>query len=141
MQNETLENGCSANQSSAVTRRWEKAGDITDIPGVSTDGTTNNSLVSTRFLENGSYLRFKTITISYRLDPKILSKIGLGAATVYVSGNNLITVTGYKGFDPEVNSNGNSTNTNDHRNIALGLDNGAYPQSKMFLFGLNVSLK
>ncbi|HEY4286910.1 MAG TPA: TonB-dependent receptor [Puia sp.] len=131
----------SANQSSVVTRRWEKAGDKTDIPGVSTDGTTNNSLISTRFLESGSYLRFKTITLSYKIDAKILSKAGFNAITVYVSGNNLITITKYKGFDPEVNSYGTSTNTSDDRNISLGLDNGAYPQSKMILFGLNLSLK
>ena len=131
----------SANQSSAVLARWEKPGDKTDIPGVSVDGSTNNSLISTRFLENGSYLRFKTITLSYSINPKLLSGIGFSAITVYVSGNNLITITKYKGFDPEVNSYGNPNNSNDDRNISLGLDNGAYPQSKMFLFGLNVSLK
>ncbi len=130
-----------ANQSSAVLNRWRQKGDITNIPGVSTDQTTNNSLISTRFLENGSYLRFKTITLSYTINPKLLSKIGLSAASVYVSGNNLITITKYKGFDPEVNSYGNTTNSSDDRNISLGLDNGAYPQSKMFLFGLNISLE
>lgn len=145
----------SANQSDAVLRRWRQKGDITDIPGVSTDATTNNSLISTRFLENGSYLRFKTITLSYRFSDKLLSRIGLAAASIYISGNNLITITKYKGFDPEVNSYGNSGsgtydpttgnlnggNSTDDRNISLGLDNGAYPQSKMFLVGLNLSLK
>jgi len=67
-----------------------------------------------------------------------------------VSANNLITITGYKGFDPEVNSagnpivvnpNGTASTDNDARNISLGLDNGAYPQSKIFLVGLNISLK
>ncbi|MBS1601373.1 MAG: TonB-dependent receptor [Bacteroidetes bacterium] len=137
----------SANQSSDILRRWRKKGDVTDIPGV---GWANNSLISTRFLENGSYLRFKTITLSYRFNPKMLDKIGLSAATLYVSGNNLITITGYKGFDPEVNSagspivvnpNGTASTDNDARNISLGLDSGAYPQSKIFMVGLNVSLK
>lgn len=131
----------SANQSSAVLGRWEKPGDITDIPGVSTDGGTNNSLISSRFLEDGSYLRFKTITLSYRINPDFLSGIGLSAASIYVSGNNLVTITKYKGFDPEVNSYGTSNNSNEDRNISLGLDNGAYPQSKMFLVGVNISLK
>jgi TonB-linked SusC/RagA family outer membrane protein len=137
-----------ANQSSAVLRRWRQKGDITDIPGVSTDGTTNNSLISTRFLENGSYLRFKTITLSYRFSNSLISRLGLAEASLYVSGNNLITITKYMGFDPEVNSYGNngngivnSGNSTDDRNISLGLDNGAYPQSKMFLVGLNLSLK
>jgi TonB-linked SusC/RagA family outer membrane protein len=139
-----------ANQSSAVLARWEKKGDITDIPGVSTDATTNNSLISSRFLESGSYLRFKTITLAYRFSPKIIDRLGLGAASIYISGNNLITITKYKGFDPEVNSNGNpirvnpdgtQSNDNESRNIGLGLDSGAYPQSKMVLVGLNITLK
>ena len=137
----------SANQSSAILRRWKTKGDVTDIPGV---GVPNNSLISTRFLENGSYLRFKTITLSYRFNQKLIDKIGLGAASIYVSANNLLTITQYKGFDPEVNSSGNpivvnpngsASNNNDARNISLGLDSGAYPQSKIFLVGLNVSLK
>ncbi|CAL1519741.1 TonB-dependent receptor [Chitinophaga sp. MM2321] len=138
------------NQSTAILNRWRKEGDVTDIPGVTKDGSTNNSLISTRFLENGSYLRFKTITLSYRFSPELLRHIGLTAATIYVSGNNLITITKYKGFDPEVSSNGSglgaaadatqATSINDNRNISIGMDNGAYPQSKMFLFGLNVSL-
>lgn len=139
-----------ANQSSDVTRRWRQKGDITDIPGVSKDATTNNSLISTRFLESGSYLRFKTITLAYRFSPKLINKLGLGEATLYISGNNIITITKYKGFDPEVNSYGNPikvnpdgkpSNDNESRNISLGIDNGAYPQSKMYLVGLNVSLK
>lgn len=143
----------SANQSAAILRRWRKKGDITDIPGVGTPGGIgwpNNSLISTRFLENGSYLRFKTITLAYRFNPKLIDKLGLAAASIYVSGNNLITITGYKGFDPEVNStgspivvnpNGTASTNNDARNISLGLDSGAYPQSKIFLIGLNISLK
>ena len=113
-----------ANQSSAVLGRWRQKGDVTDIPGVSTDATTNNSLISTRFLENGSYLRFKTITLSYRFSDKLISRLGLSAASLYVSGNNLITITKYTGFDPEVNSYGNLGNGTDDRNISLGLDNG-----------------
>ncbi len=139
-----------ANQSTAVLARWEKPGQVTNIPGVSLDGTTNNSLISSRFLENGSYLRFKTITLAYRFNRKWIDKLGLGSASVYISGNNLFTITRYKGFDPEVNSFGNpirfkadgtASNDNESRNISLGLDNGAYPQSKMILFGLNLSLK
>lgn len=131
----------SANQYKAVIDRWKKPGDITSMPGVSMNGSTNNSLISTRFLENGSYLRFKTITLSYDFNTKILSKIGMKDASVYISGNNLITITKYSGFDPEVNSYGNLSNSNDNRNISLGVDNGAYPQAKMIIFGLNFDLK
>lgn len=129
----------SRNQSTAILGRWQKAGDVTNIPGVS-PASNDNTQISTRFLENGSYLRFKTITLSYRFKEDLLKNIGLGAATVYISGQNLITITKYKGFDPEVNTYGTATDT-DNRNISLGVDYGAYPQAKVFLFGVNVSLK
>lgn len=129
------------NQSADIVNRWRKPGDVTDIPGVSVNQSINNTLISTRFLESGSYLRFKTITLSYNISPKFLPSIGLSSANVYVSANNLFTITGYKGFDPEVNSYGSTNNSSDNRNISIGIDNGAYPQSKMILFGINVSLK
>lgn len=135
----------SRNQSTDVLRRWRKAGDITDIPGIS-PANNDNTLISTRFLENGSYLRFKTITLMYRFKENLLKNIGLGAASVYISAQNLITITKYKGFDPEVNTYGTSLNANgqpdiDNRNISLGVDYGAYPQPKVILFGVNVSLR
>ena len=130
------------NQSADIVNRWEKPGDITNMPGVSSSqNPTANSLISTRFLENGSYLRFKTITLSYNINSKYLSRMGLSSASVYVSGNNLLTITKYKGFDPEVSSYGGSNNSTDDRNVSIGIDNGAYPQTKMILFGINVSLK
>ncbi len=129
----------SRNQSTAVLNRWENPGDATDIPAIKAN-SNDNSQISTRFLENGSYLRFKTITLAYRFEPKWLTHIGLSAASVYVSGQNLITITKYAGFDPEVNTYGTATDT-DNKNISLGVDYGAYPQAKMFLFGVNVSLK
>jgi hypothetical protein len=129
------------NQSADIVNRWKKPGDITDIPAVSVNQSTDNTRISTRFLENGSYLRFKTITLSYNFNPKLLSGLGLSSANIYVSGNNLLTITKYKGFDPEVNSYGSPNNSSDNRNVSLGIDNGAYPQTKMILFGINVSLK
>ncbi|ANH84155.1 hypothetical protein A8C56_22705 [Niabella ginsenosidivorans] len=128
------------NQSSAILNRWMNPGDVTDIPAVSINQSTANTLTSTRFLENGSYLRFKTITLSYRVGPKVLSSLGLRAASIYVSCNNLITFTKYKGFDPEVSSYGSPTNTTDNRNISIGIDNGAYPQTKMVLLGVNIGI-
>lgn len=128
------------NQSADIVNRWKKPGDITNIPAVSVNQSTDNTIISSRFLENGSYLRFKTITLSYNINSKYLSRLGLSSANVYVSGNNLLTLTKYKGFDPEVNSYGSSNNSSDNRNVSLGIDNGAYPQSKMILFGINISL-
>ena len=130
----------SRNQSTAVLGRWKKPGDVTDIPGVSL-ASNDNTAISTRFLEDGSYLRFKTITLAYRIDERLLNKIGIGSASVYISGQNLITITKYTGFDPEVSSFGSADNTSDNRNVSLGVDYGAYPQAKVFLFGINIGLK
>ncbi|HEY0273088.1 MAG TPA: TonB-dependent receptor [Chitinophaga sp.] len=128
----------SRNQSTAVLHRWQHPGDKTDIPGILLN-SDDNSQVSTRFLEDGSYLRFKTITLNYHFNSGLLNRIGLGAASVYISAQNLITITGYKGFDPEVNTFGTNTD-NTQRNTSLGIDYGAYPQAKVFLAGLNITL-
>jgi hypothetical protein len=129
----------SRNQSTAILNRWRNPGDITNIPGVSV-ASNDNTVVSTRFIEDGSYLRFKTITLTYHINQKWLDKIGIASASVYVSGQNLITITKYKGFDPEVSTYGGVNNTTDNRNVSLGVDYGAYPQSKVYLFGINISL-
>lgn len=129
----------SRNQSTAILNRWRNPGDVTDIPRAINQSDASTQ-ISTRFLENGSYLRFKTITLAYRFDPKLIDRLGLGAASIYVSAQNLITVTKYKGFDPEVNTYGTAADS-DNKNISLGVDYGAYPQPKLILFGLNISLK
>ncbi len=81
-----------------------------------------------RFMEDGSFLRCKNITLGYRL-PKIRN---ISSARVYVSANNLFTITDYTGFDPEVNSFGNS-------NKQIGVDNLVYPTARSFLLGLQVA--
>jgi TonB-dependent starch-binding outer membrane protein SusC len=129
----------SRNQSADILNRWRNPGDVTDMPGVSI-ASNDNTAISTRFLEDGSYLRFKTITLAYRISPKLLEKIGINDASIYVSGQNLITFTKYTGFDPEVSTYGGVNNNSDNRNVSLGVDYGAYPQMKVFLFGINISL-
>jgi TonB-linked SusC/RagA family outer membrane protein len=98
----------SNNQSKAVLDRWQRPGMITTIPRSNSSDLTYNVRNSSRFVEDGSYLRLKTVTLSYRLPKRWISKIGLADANIYVTGNNLYTLTRYSGFDPEVNSNGGS---------------------------------
>ena len=119
------------NQSTAVLERWTTPGQITDIPKAVADND-NNSRISTRFVENGSYLRVKSATLSYDLPKSILSKVKMGNAKLYVTGENLFTITDYKGFDPEVNYAGGA-------NTVQGIDFGTYPQTRNLIFGLNVS--
>ena len=116
------------NQSTAVLDRWKRPGMITDIPRV---GNVENIHNSTRFVEDGSYLRLKTITLSYDFQPKWLKKISLSKLQAYVTGQNLLTFTNYTGYDPEVNAYGSDA-------VAQGVDYGTYPQSKAVIFGLNV---
>lgn len=90
---------------------------------------------STYYLESGSYFRVKNIQLTYRLPEKMLSKLGVSGASVYVQGQNLFTVTNYSGMDPEINLRNYSAG-NDRQ---IGVDEGAYPVAKTFLVGLNLS--
>ncbi|SHK58534.1 TonB-linked outer membrane protein, SusC/RagA family [Reichenbachiella agariperforans] len=119
------------NQSTAVLDRWRQPGDVTDIPRA-TWGNTDNSRISTRFIEDASYLRVKTVTLGYDLPSSLLSKANIKGLKVYVTGENLLTFTGYSGFDPEVNAFGYS-------NTAQGIDYGTYPQTRNFIAGLNLT--
>ncbi|GAB3891372.1 TonB-dependent receptor [Larkinella knui] len=92
-------------------------------------------LPSTYYLESGSYFRFKNIQLTYTLPTKLLSKLGLGQASVYVQGQNLATITKYSGMDPEINLR-NYTAGNDRQ---IGVDGGSYPVAKTLLLGLNLS--
>ena len=116
------------NQSTAVLNRWRKPGDITDIPRAVK--STDNIKASSRWVEDGSYLRLKTLTLAYNVPVDALEKYGIRKIQPYFTAQNLWTLTNYKGFDPEVNE-GLSGPT-------MGIDWGTYPQTKSFIFGLNI---
>ncbi len=95
--------------------------------------TTNRSAVfSNQFVEDGSYLKVKTVTFSY-LFPRLKSK-SITGLKLYVTGQNLLTFTKYSGYDPEVSFRGAS-------NLEIGEDYGGYPQSRSFLFGVSLGLR
>ena len=121
------------NQTTTVLRRWQNPGDVTDVPRVTTDGSINNSRISSRYVEDGSYLRLKAVTLGYDFSKDLLDRIGLSAVRIYATGENLFTITNYSGFDPEVNQAGNS-------NTTLAIDYGTYPQTKNIIFGIRASL-
>ncbi|MDR0894759.1 MAG: TonB-dependent receptor [Prevotellaceae bacterium] len=114
------------NQSVNVLRRWRTPGMITDVPKANF-----NMQPSSYFVEDGSYLRVKDITLSYNLRLPQLKKIGISLIRPYLTATNLITFTNYSGMDPEVNQWGN----NGH---VQGIDWGTYPQNRSWVFGLNV---
>jgi len=118
----------SKNQSVAVLDRWRQPGDITDIPRPRNMFNVHNS---SRFVEDGSYIRLKSTTLSYRVLDNNPRFPQIGQLSVFVTGRNLLTITNYSGFDPEVNAFGNSA-------VELGIDYGTYPQSRTVIFGINV---
>ncbi|PWS26759.1 TonB-dependent receptor [Pedobacter yonginense] len=120
----------SKNQSTTVLNRWTTPGQITSIPKAIKDNTTN-TYTSSRFVEDGSYLRLKTATLSYNFGAMSLGKLKMSKLMLYATGYNLLTFTKYTGFDPEVN-------VNSANGPAMGIDYGTYPQSRTFLFGVNV---
>ena len=105
--------------------RWEKPGDIATHPRLVDGGNLNSQRNSSRYLEDGSYIRLRNIQLSYRLPDKFLSKIGLKSTSIYVSGDNLLTFTKYPGRDPEVGESGEDTYS--------------YPNIRKIVFGLNIN--
>jgi len=120
----------SKNQLATVLNRWTTPGQITDIPKA-IQNDTYNTYTSSRYIENGSYLRLKTATFSYNFGQMSLGKLKMSKLMVYASGYNLLTFTNYNGLDPEVNQY-------DANGPSMGIDYGTYPQSRTFLFGVNV---
>lgn len=116
------------NQSTTVLRRWMRPGMETDVPR---SGNVANIHNSSRFVEDGGYLRLKSVTLSYTLPPYILGAGAIRSIKVFATGQNLLTLTRYSGYDPEVNAYGASS-------VALGVDYGTYPQSKAAIFGINL---
>lgn len=130
---ESLQGG--DNQLEAVTRRWQQPGDITDIPRATLDpiAAAQNKRVSSRFIEDGSYLRVKNITLGYTLNKETMKETMFNSIRFYFSVQNLFTFTNYTGLDPEVNYRGDD-------NSVIGTDFFTYPQAQTFTFGVNLKL-
>lgn len=126
------------NQSSSVLGRWKKPGDVTDIPK-SSPGDWANSNPSTRYVEKGSYIRLKALTLGYNLPQSLLSKLKMSRLLVYFTAENLLTFTNYSGFDPEVSAFSSNSQSSKNQNTAPGVDYGTYPQSRDFILGINIS--
>ena len=114
------------NQSTIVLNRWTTPGDITNVPKANAQ---NAKLVSDRFIEDGSYIKLKSVTLGYNFSQPFK---GVTKLNVYVTGQNLYTWTNYSGFDPEVNAFATT-------NGVLGIDYGTYPQVRTFVFGLKAN--
>ena len=115
------------NQIKDVVRRWRIPGQITDIPKA---GELDNLRASTRWIEDGSYLKVKNITLSYDITHPALKKANINRIQPYITLDNMITFTNYTGYDPEMSQYTSAT--------SMGIDWGTYPCVKTVLFGVNV---
>lgn len=114
------------NQSTKVLDRWRVPGQITNVPKAGW-----NIKNSSYFVEDGSYLRVKSVSLSYDVPRKIISKLGINRLQPYFTASNLLTWTSYSGMDPEVNQYGNN-------GAIQGIDWGTYPLNRSFVFGLKL---
>ena len=110
-----------SNASTAIVQRISAAG----------TSLNDNNRISNRFVEDGSYLRLKTVSLAYNLPKRWLSPLGIEWVQVYGNIQNLFTITGYSGYDPEIGSQGQSV-------ILQGIDNYRYPSQRIYTVGLKV---
>lgn len=119
------------NSSTLARNRWRKPGDIATLHRAAWGDPTRNGSVSNRVLQDGSFLRVKNIAMGYNIKNAALKKAGIQNLRIYAAGQNIFTFTDYRGYDPEVNANGNDT--------TLGFDMSSYPQARSFSLGLNAT--
>lgn len=119
------------NRPSSSLGRWTGEGTSNTEPRVSLTDPNQNARVSDRFVEDGSYLRLKTIQLGYNLPKAWLKKVRFEKMKIYVTGQNMLTFTKYSGLDPEIGSVGGS--------LELGIDRGFYPQARTVLGGVSLT--
>ncbi|NSW94377.1 MAG: SusC/RagA family TonB-linked outer membrane protein, partial [Bacteroidales bacterium] len=124
------------NQTIDQLKRWQKPGDITDVPQARL-GEGNGTNNSSRYLSDASYLRIRNINLGYNLPKGLTGKLSLSTARVYIVVQNLYTLTNYKGWDPEVNYTGTGRSTQ-NTNIIQGYDFYTAPQARTYTVGINL---
>jgi hypothetical protein len=130
-----------ANTTTDALNRWTPQNTNTTMPrAVVGDPNFNSTRFSSRFIQDGSFLRLRNLTLGYRLPVAVTDKIKLAGVRVYVSGQNLLTITNYKGYDPEVAGGSGSASFAYFvsGNLARGIDRGTYPLARTILGGIQV---
>jgi TonB-dependent starch-binding outer membrane protein SusC len=122
------------NHSTRALQRWTTSNPSNTEPRAIWGDPNANTRTSSRFVEDGSYWRLKNVVLGYRVPQPLAEKVGASNLRLYIQGQNIFTRTDYSGFDPEVNSGGNSSTTR-------GWDFYALPQPRTITFGFNLTLK
>lgn len=130
--------GTSWSLQESMMRRWQQPGDITNIPRVTNlpnpDGSYNHNFESSRFLEDGSFIRLRNVTLGYTFDKGLTKRIGIQSLRIYTNATNLFTITNYSGADPEVNVAQDFANQ-----TVQGLDFSIPPHARTIEFGINAT--
>lgn len=125
------------NQTVDQLNRWQAEGDITDVPQARF-GESNGDRMSSRYIEDGSYIRLKDVTLGYNLPASVSQKLYIQNIRLYISGLNLLTFTKFNGWDPEVTRTGTRRDQT-MLNVQQGVEYYSTPQAKGFTFGINVT--
>tara|TARA_B110000971_G_scaffold22210_1_gene20114 strand:- start:5602 stop:8667 length:3066 start_codon:yes stop_codon:yes gene_type:complete len=119
-----------ANRGTYMLDRWQGTGTSNSVPRVVAGASVNTDLFSDFYVEDASFLRLQNVQVGYTFNSKVLTSLGLDKFRIYVSGNNLYTLTDYLGYDPSA-SNGAP--------IGSGIDKGFYPVASSYLLGVNLN--
>ena len=120
------------NQSTRVLNHWTPTNTNTDIPRPVRNDPAGNNRFSNRWLESGSYVRLKNLTLAYNFPTALSKRAAIQTLRIYATAQNLVTWTHYLGYDPEVNANFNNT-------TSFGVDYGVYPQTRTYTLGLSAN--
>ena len=123
------------NQTTDQIGRWYAPGDEAALPAL--NPFQENTFPSSRFVEDGSYIRLKTVMLTYSFSDQVVANMKLGYLKFYIGGQNLFTITDYSGFDPDVNYVDPNFGTIE-RNISRGIDNFTAPQARAFITGFKI---
>lgn len=129
------------NAGTAVLDAWTPEEPNTDIPRAVNADPNQNARISSRYIEDGSYLRVKNLSIGYTLPTGLLGDFGNGFIRnlrVYVTAQNLLTITDYSGYDPEIGARPDLSNNPGNATLNSGVDWGQYPQARTFLGGIQI---
>jgi TonB-linked SusC/RagA family outer membrane protein len=122
------------NRSVRVLDSWTPSNTSATLPALSNSIQNSETQPNSYFVEDGSYLRLKNVQLGYAFPDSIVDKIGLTSLRMYIQGTNLLTITGYDGWDPEIISSVTGNN------LTLGVDSQVVPQSQIFTLGFNLKL-
>jgi len=129
-----LEGDLASNSSTSILNRWTGEGTSNSMPRATFDNAGNNTLISSRYVKDGSYLRMKNVQIGYTLNKSVLEKISFQNIRIYVAAQNLLTFTKYDGVDPEL-----GVDPSQDSPLDIGIDRGRYPSVRSFTIGLDIN--